>query len=56
MLVLPADHIIQDLPAFHKVLEQAIAAASEDYLVTFGILPTHPETGFGYIKAVSDNC
>lgn len=55
MLVLPADHIIQDLPAFHKVLEQAITAATQDYLVTFGILPTHPETGFGYIKRVSDD-
>lgn len=56
MVILPADHIIQDVPAFHQVLEQAIVAASADYLVTFGILPTHAETGFGYIKAaVSDS-
>ncbi len=55
MVILPADHIIQDVAAFHQVLEQAIAAASAGYLVTFGILPTHAETGFGYIKAVSEN-
>lgn len=55
MLILPADHIIQDIPAFHRVLEQAKVAASANYLVTFGILPTHAETGFGYIKAASEN-
>ena len=53
MVILPADHIIQDVSAFHQVLQQAIVAASENYLVTFGILPTHPETGFGYIKAAA---
>ena len=51
MLVLPADHIIQNIPAFHQVLEQAIVAATENHLVTFGIIPSHPDTGFGYIKA-----
>jgi mannose-1-phosphate guanylyltransferase/mannose-6-phosphate isomerase len=55
MLILPADHIIQDVPAFHQVLQQAINAAAQDYLITFGILPTHPETGFGYIKAMTAN-
>lgn len=55
MVILPADHVILDVPAFHQALKQAIAAATQDYLVTFGILPTHAETGFGYIKAVSEN-
>ncbi len=53
MVVLPADHVIQNVPAFHTVLQQAIAAAAEDHLVAFGIQPTHPETGFGYIQAAS---
>ncbi|WP_038249462.1 mannose-1-phosphate guanylyltransferase/mannose-6-phosphate isomerase [Ghiorsea bivora] len=51
MLVLPADHIIQDIPAFHQALDQAIAAAEQGKLVTFGIVPEHPDTGFGYIQA-----
>ncbi len=54
MLVLPADHVIQNIEAFHQALEQAINAASENYLVSFGILPTHADTGFGYIKAKTD--
>ncbi|MDQ7090768.1 MAG: mannose-1-phosphate guanylyltransferase/mannose-6-phosphate isomerase [Methylococcales bacterium] len=54
MLVLPADHVIQDIEAFHQAIERAIEAASDDYLVSFGILPTHADTGFGYIKAKTD--
>ena len=53
MLVLPADHIIQDLSAFSRAVETAVAAAEKGYLVTFGITPTAPETGYGYIKAGS---
>ena len=53
MVILPADHVIRDVPAFHACLRQAIAAAEEGKLVTFGITPTGPETGFGYIKAGS---
>ena len=51
MLVLPADHIIKDIPAFHQSLEQALVSANEGKLVTFGIVPEHPDTGFGYIQA-----
>ncbi|RMG57651.1 MAG: mannose-1-phosphate guanylyltransferase, partial [Gammaproteobacteria bacterium] len=51
MLVLPADHIIQDVPAFHEALGHAVAAAENGQLVTFGIVPEHPDTGFGYIQA-----
>ncbi|AHE96989.1 mannose-1-phosphate guanylyltransferase/mannose-6-phosphate isomerase [Thioalkalivibrio paradoxus] len=54
MVVLPADHVIRDLPAFHAALRQAIAAAEQGALITFGIRPTHPETGYGYIRAVTD--
>jgi mannose-1-phosphate guanylyltransferase/mannose-6-phosphate isomerase len=50
MLVLPADHLILDLPAFHKVVEGAVRLAVQGKLVTFGIPPDHPATGFGYIE------
>ncbi len=51
MVILPADHVIRDVPAFHRCLRLAVEAAEEGKLVTFGIQPTGPETGFGYIKA-----
>jgi len=51
MVVLPADHIIKDQTAFQACLSQAINAARSGALVTFGIRPTRPDTGFGYIKA-----
>jgi len=54
MLVLPADHLIRDVPAFHKALNIAIDAAKQGSLVTFGIKPEHAETGFGYIQADSE--
>lgn len=50
MVVLPSDHVIRNVPAFQSCLTQAITAAIDGKLVTFGITPTHPETGFGYIK------
>jgi len=51
MAVLPADHIIGDVGAFRTALKAAAGAAGEGRLVTFGIVPTAPETGYGYIKA-----
>jgi mannose-1-phosphate guanylyltransferase / mannose-6-phosphate isomerase len=51
MLVLPADHMIKDVSAFQRCVAAAIDAAQWGALVTFGILPTHPETGYGYIHA-----
>ncbi|WP_422411568.1 MULTISPECIES: mannose-1-phosphate guanylyltransferase/mannose-6-phosphate isomerase [unclassified Endozoicomonas] len=51
LLVLAADHVIQNVQAFHQAIEAALPAASDGKLVTFGIVPTHPETGYGYIKA-----
>ncbi|MFZ5815408.1 MAG: mannose-1-phosphate guanylyltransferase [Bacillota bacterium] len=51
MVALPADHMIDDEPQFLATLEAAIAAAaSGPYLVTLGISPTRPETGYGYIR------
>ncbi len=51
LLLLPADHLIQDIPAFHAAIAEAVLLAQAQYLVTFGIVPTHPETGYGYIQA-----
>ncbi|HAF44770.1 MAG TPA: mannose-1-phosphate guanylyltransferase/mannose-6-phosphate isomerase [Gallionellaceae bacterium] len=51
MVVLPADHIIKDEVQFREHLDIAIRAAESGKLVTFGIQPTRPDTGFGYIKA-----
>ncbi len=51
MVVLPSDHMIQDVPGFQAALRQAIAEAETGKLVTFGIKPTRAETGYGYIQA-----
>lgn len=50
LLVLPADHLIQDQAALHAAIEQGMRVAQEGYLVTFGIVPGAPETGYGYIE------
>ncbi|PCM42801.1 mannose-1-phosphate guanylyltransferase/mannose-6-phosphate isomerase [Marinobacter sp. ANT_B65] len=49
MLVLAADHLIKDVEAFQKGVEKAVPLANEGKLVTFGIVPQQPETGYGYI-------
>ncbi|WP_269472810.1 mannose-1-phosphate guanylyltransferase/mannose-6-phosphate isomerase [Vibrio ponticus] len=51
MLVLPADHVIKDKQKFHQALSQACDAAQAGKLVLFGIEPTGPETGYGYVKS-----
>ncbi|WXL24091.1 mannose-1-phosphate guanylyltransferase/mannose-6-phosphate isomerase [Ectopseudomonas mendocina] len=50
LLILPADHLITDQPAFKKAVGQARTLASQGLLVTFGITPERAETGFGYIE------
>lgn len=50
LLVLPADHLVGDTAAFVQSVEQALPLARQDWLVTFGIRPDRPETGFGYIR------
>jgi mannose-1-phosphate guanylyltransferase/mannose-6-phosphate isomerase len=50
LLVLPADHVIRDVPAFHAAVRSALGPAEQGQLVTFGITPTAPETGYGYIQ------
>lgn len=55
ILVTPSDHLISNKTEYHKVLRQAEKLALEGNLVTFGIKPTFPETGFGYIEAAKDS-
>jgi len=50
LLVLAADHLIQDIEAFQASITDALPLADSGKLVTFGIVPTHPETGYGYIQ------
>lgn len=50
MLVMPADHVIQDTPAFHEAIQRAATLAAQGYVVTFGIVPERAETGYGYIE------
>ncbi|MEJ7745167.1 MAG: mannose-1-phosphate guanylyltransferase/mannose-6-phosphate isomerase [Luteimonas sp.] len=50
MLVLPADHLIDDEAAFQEAVARAMALAEQDWLVTFGIDPDYAETGYGYIE------
>jgi len=53
LLVLPSDHLIRDVAHFHRAILDAADIAEQGKLVTFGIQPTAPETGYGYIKAVA---
>lgn len=51
VLITPSDHLVQDNAAYSAVLERARDLAQQGYIVTFGITPEFPETGFGYIEA-----
>ncbi|MGH8355596.1 MAG: mannose-1-phosphate guanylyltransferase/mannose-6-phosphate isomerase [Pseudomonas sp.] len=51
LVVMPADHLIHDQDGFKAATEHAVALARQGHLVTYGIRPTAPETGFGYIEA-----
>lgn len=50
LLVMPSDHVIADVDAFHAAIDAARPAVEDGWLVTFGIAPDAPETGYGYIK------
>jgi mannose-1-phosphate guanylyltransferase/mannose-6-phosphate isomerase len=50
LLVMPADHLLKDVAAFHRAVRAGLVAASAGKLVTFGVVPTKPETGYGYIR------
>lgn len=54
LLVLAADHLIKDVGAFHACIQTALPLAQDGKLVTFGIVPNHAETGYGYIEQGDD--
>jgi len=55
LLVTPSDHIIQNEELYEKAIKEAIELAKEDHIVTFGIQPVKPETGYGYIEFKNNN-
>jgi len=55
LIVTPSDHLIEDLKAYENAMKKAIDLAQKDYIVTFGVHPTRPETGYGYIEHKGDN-
>lgn len=55
LIVTPSDHIISDTAAYETAIQEAIEKASQGYIVTFGIVPTKPETGYGYIERKGDD-
>lgn len=54
VIVLPSDHVIKDKNVFQVAVKKAISEAEKGFLVTFGIVPTEPNTGYGYIKTGSE--
>lgn len=55
VFIFPADHVIRDTDAFHEKIIQARTLAEKGYIVTFGITPEYPETGYGYIEASDES-
>nr|WP_294925914.1 mannose-1-phosphate guanylyltransferase [uncultured Flavobacterium sp.] len=54
LIITPSDHIIDKMENYNNAISQAIIKAREGYIVTFGIIPTKPETGYGYIESKGD--
>ncbi|MEM6489736.1 MAG: mannose-1-phosphate guanylyltransferase/mannose-6-phosphate isomerase [Pseudomonadota bacterium] len=54
LLVLPSDHVIGDVPLFHRAVRDAVKEARKGEFVTFGVIPDRPETGYGYIELAED--
>jgi mannose-1-phosphate guanylyltransferase len=55
LIITPSDHIIKDDKTYEKAIREAVGKAAEGFIVTFGIIPTKPETGYGYIERKGDN-
>lgn len=55
LIVTPSDHIIDGMELYEEAIKEAIEKASKGYIVTFGIVPTKPEVGYGYIERKGDN-
>jgi mannose-1-phosphate guanylyltransferase len=54
LIVTPSDHIIDKMEGYNNAIQEAISKAKEGFIVTFGIIPTKPETGYGYIESKGD--
>jgi mannose-1-phosphate guanylyltransferase/mannose-6-phosphate isomerase len=54
LLVAPSDHVIPDTSAFHEAIKAGLSHVQKQKMVTFGIKPTHPETGYGYLELSKD--
>ena len=55
LVVTPSDHIIGEMERYEEAIQEAVEKAANGYIVTFGIVPTKPETGYGYIERKGDN-
>jgi mannose-1-phosphate guanylyltransferase len=55
LVITPSDHIINEMQLYEAAIQEAIEKASKGYIVTFGIVPTKPETGYGYIERKGDD-
>jgi mannose-1-phosphate guanylyltransferase len=55
LIVTPSDHIIGDMQSYEEAIDEAITKAIDGYIVTFGIVPTKPEIGYGYIERKGDD-
>lgn len=55
LIVTPSDHIIDSMDEYKNAMTEAVEKATNGYIVTFGIQPTKPETGYGYIERKGDN-
>ncbi len=55
LIITPSDHIIDQMDNYNQAISEAVSKANEGFIVTFGVIPTKPETGYGYIEAEGDN-
>lgn len=54
LIVTPSDHIIDRMQDYNSAIDEAVSKAKEGFIVTFGVIPTKPETGYGYIESKGD--
>lgn len=55
LIITPSDHIINKMDQYNEAISEAISKANQGFIVTFGVVPTKPETGYGYIESKGDN-
>lgn len=55
LIITPSDHIIDQMENYNQAISEAVKKANDGFIVTFGVIPTKPETGYGYIEAKEDN-